>query len=144
MTERTLHCGDCSETFTSWDDLAEHVIESHDYKKNELRLTDRNPQQPEIMERPRTNGQQNILAPIAENPTEAEQLVETIGEQFATSKKVSIRGDLYLSIVATTVVLFVLAAVTFLTYREIISGSVFAFALGTLIGYLLSFLEDLR
>jgi uncharacterized membrane protein YvbJ len=144
MTDNTLSCGECGKDFSSWDDLANHMVKAHDSNRANLFLSDEPPQQAEVVEPVNEDNQQNLLAPLIQNPTESEQLVRAIGEELSTNKRITIRGNILLAGIATGVVLLVLAAVTFLTYQEIISGSVFAFALGTLIGYLLSFLEDFR
>lgn len=152
MPDNEYTCDICGEDFTSLDEFIEgHLLGDHELDRNQIELFYNLPdetKQPEVVES-QTPENQTILTPMIENPDDAEKVVSTIGDEATRiltevreSTRVNVRQRLYLSGMVVFIILVVLLALTVLTFQGVISGSVFAFSLGTLIGYLLTFLDD--
>lgn len=72
------------------------------------------------------------------------EIIELGKEYFQHQKginKSGVRFSLGLSIIAAFIILIIVGAAGFLTYHNKIDGSTFTFLLGTIVGYLITFIQ---
>lgn len=158
MTE-TYPCGDCSKEFESLDSWANHLHEEHGIPEGGIQLSYTRPENSEksnqtLPEQPQPGyetrhpaqpqGQQveNPVRAMVENPEETEELIDTLFNRWQESKEQSLRHRWKMILIVAGLFIAVLISSSILTYTQILQGSAYTLLLGTLIGYLLTFLED--
>lgn len=82
------------------------------------------------------------LAVIAENAPQLGQLVKEISSEWLQHSRTSHSFNLRMTTLAVAVVLVVVAASGFLTWTGQLDGSTFAFLLGLIVGYILTFIRQ--
>ena len=76
-----------------------------------------------------------------EDPDEFESFVNSIVDRITNIKKAQRKHDLKVIIIGAALFLGVLTASTVLTYAGKLSSSAYTFLLGTIVGYLLTFID---
>lgn len=141
--------------FDKLDDFAEHLIEGHNIPRENIRLQYSAEQRPDIQgaspekqvlgepdPHHRNQQMENGLRPVLENPEEAERLIDTTFERWGAMKREGLKHQWRMILVVGGLFTVVLIASSILTYVGTLQGSAYTLLLGTLIGYLLTFLED--
>lgn len=149
------NCDECEEEFDNLDSYVEHLVQSHDIPQDKICLQYSTEQQPDIQgstpqrsvpaepNNPHSNQQmENGIRPLLENPEEAERLIDTVFERWGVMKKEGLQHQWRMILVVGGLFTIVLIASSILTYVGTLQGSAYTLLLGTLIGYLLTFLED--
>lgn len=156
---RSYPCDICGEEFESLDNWAEHLHEEHGIPEGGIRFSynlpekqepsNQNlPQQPtqgaSAQRQAHQQGQQveNPMRPLVENPDETRELIDTIFDRWQESQEQGLSHRFRLVLVVAALFLAVLIASSYLTQQQILPGSAYTLLLGTIIGYLLTFLED--
>ncbi|WP_225741283.1 hypothetical protein [Halorussus halophilus] len=133
--------------------MATHLHEEHDIPQENIILNYPNlPQlqgqtapEPSTIQNPtpQTNQpQENAIRPLLENPDDAEKLIETTFDKWNTAKEQGLKYQWRMVMVVGGLFSVVLLSASWLTYTGVLQGSAYTLLLGTLIGYLLTFLED--
>ena len=79
---------------------------------------------------------------IAEKADPIVKLLSTSISGYQQSKEREVKHQRYMALVAISVVVLIVGASSFLTYRGKIDGSTFTFLLGLIVGYVLTFVRD--
>lgn len=152
-------CDICGANFESLDDWAAHHHDKHDLPEGSLELSfnlpeksqsqDQTlPQQVDSGKAPPSQslqqGQQveNPIRPLMENPDDTKEVIDTIFERWQESQEQGLAHKFRLILVVALLFLAVLIASSYLTQQQILPSSAYTLLLGTIIGYLLTFLED--
>lgn len=94
-----------------------------------------------IAELEKEKASNSLLNVIALNFKDIMELGKEYFQHQNGLNKSGIRFSLGLSIIAAFLILIIVGAAGFLTYHEKIDGSTFTFLLGTIVGYLLTFIQ---
>lgn len=95
-----------------------------------------------MQNQPPNQATENAIRPLLENPDDAEKLIETTFNKWNSAKEQGLKHQWRMVKVVGTLFGLVLLLSSFLTYTGVLQGSAYTLLLGTLIGYLLTFLED--
>jgi len=125
-------CSECNQQFSSLDNLVDHTGEHH---PNLNQLTIWLDEKPDTRER-------NPLETAMENSEGTESLINTLFDRWEKMQEGGRVHQRRLTIVAGILFLSVLISSTYLTHQGVLNDSAYTLLLGTLVGYMLTFLED--
>jgi hypothetical protein len=84
----------------------------------------------------------DLINVIAEKVDPIIKLVSTMADRYQKGQEREVRFETRMSLVAVSVVVLIVGVAGWLTYVGKIDGSTFAFLLGVIVGYVLTFIRD--
>ena len=94
--------------------------------------------EPELLNDPGNNWLA-VLLTKADNLT---KIIQELGGKWIQSKKTDVRFKVYLGFFALGFVIIIVGSMLYLTVIGRVDGSTFAFLMGTIVGYVLTYLQD--
>ena len=137
-----IPCELCEEEFDTVDSLIDHMKETHGATVELQYDLSESEAAPAAAGSPGTPQVETPLQTMVDNPESVENLIETTFNRWGEMKQEGFSHQLNLIIVVGALFLSVLIASTVLVWQGVLAGSAYTFLLGTLTGYLLTFLED--
>ncbi len=97
---------------------------------------------PNAVSQPMPETLSQIINVAADRIDQIIKLVTSVSKHTLEVKKAESRFRVHMSWVAAVIVLIIIGVAGLLTYHDKIDGSTFGFLLGTVVGYVLTFIRD--
>lgn len=140
MTEHHS-CDFCEREFDVSDNYVSHLVKKHNIPKGKINMKYETPTLPPTQNQSHQQ-MENGIRPLLENPEETEKLISTIFDRWSQMNQNGFKHQQRMIFVVGGLFTVVLLAASSLAFVGTLQGSAYTLLLGTMIGYLLTFLED--